>query len=97
MEESYSIAEELNGTPARRIRRRLCRAKRSLHGAWEDSQLVSFCQRWHSICQHSHGCRRGLEQSTENFTCSGTKLYGWAPAQKGTELTPSPGMPIASP
>ena len=42
VQESCHIARDLDGMPSRPIRKRLRRAKRSLHGAWEDSQIVSF-------------------------------------------------------
>ena len=39
---SYCIANELDSRPAKHIRKRLRKVRRSLHGAWEHSQLASF-------------------------------------------------------
>ena len=42
MEESYCIADELDGRSAKSIRKRLRVARRSLHRAWKHSQLASL-------------------------------------------------------
>ena len=99
MEESYCIVEDLDGTPAKRICRRLRQAKHSLHRAWEDSHLVSFANagiQYASTAMANVGARAvhgGLRSLLDQTLWLGTSTKG----QKGTVLTPSPDMSMAFP